>query len=133
MKAQLPPDMTAKSRQVSPFQIFSYVLPSLPLAALGLPIVVHLPQFYASHEIGLSLAVTGLIFSLCRIADVFVDPMMGYFSDRLQTRWGRRRPLVVLGTPILILGIWMVFVPGGPVSVLHLSFWLFLMYVAGRW
>ena len=129
MKAQPPPSTTAKSRQVTPFQIFAYVFPGLPLAALGLPIVVHLPQFYASHEIGLSLAVTGLVFSLCRIADVFVDPMMGYLSDRWRTRWGRRRPLFVLGTPLLVAGIWMTFVPGGPVGWFYLSFWLFLMYV----
>jgi Na+/melibiose symporter-like transporter len=120
---------TGQARHITAFHILAYVLPSLPWAALGLPIVVHLPQFYASKEIGLSLGVTGLVFSLCRIADVFIDPMMGYFSDRLQTRWGRRRPLVVLGTPLLILGIWMVFVPGGHVSVVYLSAWLFVMYV----
>lgn len=119
----------APKRQVTPFQIFAYVFPGLPMAALGLPIVVHLPQFYASHEIGISLAVTGLVFSLCRIADVFVDPVMGYVSDRWRTPWGRRRPLFVLGTPLLIAGIWMVFVPGGPVGPLYLSFWLFAMYV----
>lgn len=117
------------TRHVTPFQILAYVLPAMPLAALGLPIVVYLPQYYASREIGLSLAVTGLVFSLCRIADVFIDPVMGYVSDRLNTRWGRRRPVIVLGTPILLAGIWMVFVPGGPVSVVYLSFWLFLMYV----
>lgn len=128
MKPQSPPEVSVRSRQVTPFQVFAYVLPNVPLAALGLPIIVHLPQFYASREIGLSLAVTGLVFSLCRIADVFVDPVMGYISDRLKTRWGRRRPLLVLGTPILILGIWMTFVPGGPVGVFYLSFWLFLMY-----
>lgn len=128
MKRRLRPAAPSPSRQVTPFRIFTYVLPNIPLAALGLPIVVHLPQFYASREIGLSLAVTGLVFSLCRIADVFIDPVMGYISDRLKTRWGRRRPLLVLGTPILILGIWMTFVPGGPVSVAYLSFWLFLMY-----
>jgi Na+/melibiose symporter-like transporter len=120
---------SAHARHVTPFQILAYVLPAMPLAALGLPIVVYLPQYYASREIGLSLAVTGLIFSLCRIADVFIDPVMGYVSDRLRTRWGRRRPLVVLGTPILVVCIWMVFVPGGPVGVVYLSFWLFLMYV----
>lgn len=126
---QSPPAKPAPKRQVTPFQIFAYVLPGLPLAALGLPIVVFLPQFYASKEIGISLAVTGLVFSLCRIADVFVDPIVGYISDRWRTPWGRRRPLFVLGTPLLIIGIWMVFVPGGPVSPLYLSFWLFAMYV----
>ncbi|MDE3115894.1 MAG: MFS transporter [Pseudomonadota bacterium] len=122
--------MTSRAGRVSPLHIISYVLPAAPLAALGLPIVVHLPQFYASGEIGLSLALTGLVFSLCRIADVFVDPTMGYISDRLSTRWGRRRPMVVAGTPLLLVGIWMVFVPGGPVGPVYLAFWLFVMYVA---
>ncbi|MDE2464011.1 MAG: MFS transporter [Alphaproteobacteria bacterium] len=117
------------SHRLTAFRVFSYVLPNLPLAALGLPIVVHLPRFYASREMGLSLATTGLVFSLCRIADVFIDPLMGYLSDRLRTPFGRRRPMVLLGTPLLALGIWMVFVPGGPVSPLHLSLWLFLMYL----
>jgi Na+/melibiose symporter-like transporter len=117
------------ARQVSTLQMLAYVLPALPLAALGLPIVVHLPQFYASHEIGLSLAMTGAVFSILRLLDVFIDPLMGYWSDRIRTRWGRRRPFVLVGTPILIAGIWMVFVPGGPVSVTYISFWLFVMYL----
>jgi len=124
-----PQEARSSSRHISTLQLVAYVLPGLPLAALGLPIVVHLPQFYASREIGLSLAVTGAVFSILRLLDVFIDPLMGYWSDRLRTRWGRRRPFVLAGTPILILGIWMVFVPGGHVSVTYLSFWLFLMYL----
>ncbi len=110
------------------FRLLAYVLPAVPLAALGMPIVVLLPKFYASREIGLSLLATGAVFSLMRILDVAIDPVMGYWSDRWRTRWGRRRPLIALGTPILALGIWMTFVPGGPVSVFHLCVWLFVMY-----
>lgn len=128
--SEAPPDRALTTSRLPAFRIFAYVLASAPLAALGLPIVVHLPQFYASREMGLSLAATGAIFSLCRIADVFIDPLMGYFSDRWRTPWGRRRPLVLLGTPLLVLGVWMVFLPGGPVSALHLAAWLFVMYVA---
>lgn len=109
--------------------LIAYVLPSAPLAALGLPIVVHLPQFYASREMGLSLLATGGVFSLMRIFDVAIDPAMGYLSDRWRTPIGRRRPLVLLGAPILALGIWMVFVPGGPVGIVHLCFWLAVMYL----
>ncbi len=111
------------------FRIVSYVLVSAPLAALGLPIVVSLPPFYASKEMGLSLAAVGLVFSLMRIIDVAFDPITGYISDRWRTRIGRRRPLILLGTPLLTLGIWMVFVPGGPVSIFHLCAWLFVMYL----
>jgi Na+/melibiose symporter-like transporter len=119
----------AASGRLGILRLVAYVLPAIPLAALGMPIVVHLPQFYASKEIGLGLVVTGAIFSLMRILDVFVDPVMGYWSDRWTTPFGRRKPLILIGAPILALGIWMTFVPGGPVSPLYLCFWLFVMYL----
>jgi GPH family glycoside/pentoside/hexuronide:cation symporter len=117
------------SQHLSAFRLLVYVLPAIPLAALGMPIVVHLPNFYASSEIGLGLAVTGAIFAAMRIFDLFVDPITGYWSDRWRTPFGRRRPIILLGAPILAIGIWKVFVPGGPVGVTYLCFWLFVMYI----
>jgi Na+/melibiose symporter-like transporter len=119
----------AASSKLSWFTVLAYVLPSFPLAAVGMPLVVHLPQFYASKEIGLSLGAAAAVFGFCRIVDVFLDPTMGYFSDQWRTRWGRRRPMIAIGAPILALGLWMVFVPGGHVSATYLAFWLMLMYV----
>ena len=109
--------------------IVAYVLPSFPLAALGMPIVVHLPNFYASKEVGIRLAVVGAIFGLMRILDILIDPIAGYVSDRWRTRFGRRRPVMALGTPILVVGIWLAFVPGGVVSVPYVCFCLFVMYL----
>jgi len=127
----LKPDriVSERSRRVSYFQLLAYVLPAVPLAALGMPIVVHLPQFYASKEVGLGFVVTGLIFSVMRIFDVIVDPVMGYWSDRWRTPIGRRKPFILIGAPLLAVGIWMVFVPGGHVSAFYLCFWLFVMYL----
>jgi len=110
-------------------QLIAYALPSISLAAVGMPLVVHLPQFYASKEIGLSLVVTGSVFTLMRLLDVIIDPIAGYVSDRWVTRWGRRRPMLAIGAPLLALGAWQVFVPGGPVTAVHLGFWLFVMYL----
>lgn len=126
----LRPDRVANAQDRLGFlRIFAYVLPALPLAALGMPIVVHLPQYYASKEVGLGLAVTGVIFSVMRIFDVAIDPITGYWSDRWRTPFGRRKPLILIGTPILALGIWMTFVPSGHVGVPYLCFWLFVMYL----
>ena len=35
----------------------------------------------------------------------------GYYSDGLETRWGRRRPFVVLGTPGIVISGFLLFVP----------------------
>lgn len=117
------------SGRVGLFTLISYVFPSLALAAVGMPLVVHLPNFYASKEMGLSLVVTGAVFTILRTLDVVIDPVAGYVSDRLKTRFGRRRPMLALGAPILAIGIWMVFVPGGAVSPVHLGVSLFVMYL----
>ncbi|MBI3677019.1 MAG: MFS transporter [Proteobacteria bacterium] len=114
--------------RVSWFKMFAYVSPSLAIAALGLPLVVHLPPLYASKEIGIDLALTGVIFGTLRFIDVLIDPLMGYFSDRWRTRWGRRRPMIVLGTPLLMLGAWMLFVPVANAGPVYLATWLFVMY-----
>jgi len=35
--------------------------------------------------------------------DAIDNPVYGYLSDRTRTRWGRRRPWLAIGTPLLIL------------------------------
>lgn len=125
----LRPGRIGSSDRIGTLRVLAYVLPSFALAAVGMPLVVHLPQFYASREVGLSLTATGAIFAGLRFFDVFVDPVAGYASDQWRTPFGRRRPMMVLGAPLLAIGIWMVFVPGGPVTPLHLGFWLFAMYL----
>lgn len=47
--------------------------------------------------LGVNPAVVGFIGFLPRIIDAVSDPMTGYFSDNLRTRWGRRRPLILIG------------------------------------
>lgn len=37
--------------------------------------------------------------------DALDNPVYGFLSDRTRTRWGRRRPWLTIGTPLLILGL----------------------------
>jgi len=47
--------------------------------------------------LGINPALVGFIGFLPRIMDAVSDPVTGYFSDNLRTRWGRRRPLIFFG------------------------------------
>ena len=102
---------------------------SMPIAAMIMPVAVYMPPFY-SETLGLDLATVGLIFTLARIWDVVTDPLMGLAIDRFDTRWGRRKHWIAIGVPIMMLAIWMVFVPNPEtVSGLYLGFWLMVMYL----
>ncbi len=114
----------------------SYALPAMPLALVGLPMAVYLPAIYADSDgFGLTLGLVGLIITLSRFTDVITDPIIGFLSDRLKTRWGRRKPFILVGTPIYAAGIWLLFVPViefRDVSILGLEFnigypYLFIM------
>ena len=52
---------TAPKDRVKASWLFAYSLPGLPIAAMGLPLAVHLPNFYAV-EVGLGYFVGGAIF-----------------------------------------------------------------------
>jgi len=119
---------TLEGGDVKRWSIFAYSLPSIPIAALGLPLVVALPPYYAA-EAGLSAATVGIVLMLCRFWDMFTDPVLGVISDRTRTRWGRRRPWMVVAVPILMLAVYMVFFPMDGANALYLGFWMFALYV----
>ncbi|MBO6669744.1 MFS transporter [Parvibaculum sp.] len=115
-------------KRLSPWRLAAFSGPAIPIAALGLPIGVYLPQFYAG-PMGLGLAAVGTIFMLLRFWDVITDPLMGIISDRYTSRWGRRRHWIVLSVPLLVICAYMAFVPTAPVTSLYLFGWMFFLYI----
>jgi Na+/melibiose symporter-like transporter len=108
--------------------LLAYAAPAAPISAMGLPIAVYLPPFYAG-EVGLGLSLVGSIFMLARFWDVVTDPILGILSDRFWTRWGRRRHWIVVGTPIIMVAAYKVFIPETPVSGSYLLGWMLVLYV----
>jgi Na+/melibiose symporter-like transporter len=90
--------------------LFAYALPGLPIAALGLPLAVHVPNFYAV-DVGLGYGLAGAVFGLARFLDIFLDPAMGVITDRTRTKWGRRRIWMVLSVPVMIAASFLLFMP----------------------
>ena len=95
---------------------------AIPLAIYGYPLAIWLPPHYGA-SLG-SLALVGTLLMLARFTDVFTDPLMGEISDRGRTRFGRRKPYMVLGAPCLMVSAWFLFVPPDGAGVLYLLFWL---------
>lgn len=115
-------------QRLSNWKLVFFSSPAIPIASLGLPLTVFLPQYYEG-SMGLSLATVGTVFLLARLWDVITDPMMGVLSDRFPTRWGRRRHWIVMSVPILLLSGYMIYFPSGEVTAFYLFGWLFVLYV----
>jgi GPH family glycoside/pentoside/hexuronide:cation symporter len=107
--------------------IWAFGLVAMPLATIGLPLAIYLAPFYAG-EMGVSLAALGTAMMIARLADSCLDPFIGAFSDRLRTRFGRRKPVLVIGTVVLLLGLTQLFNPGKGVGMAYFLGWLAVMY-----
>ena len=112
----------------SSWTLAAFAAPCLPLAALGLPLVVYLPEYYVS-ELGLSLSVVGMAFLLVRVADIILDPILGGMMDRTRTRIGRFRPWLAASTPVLMIASYFLFMAKPGVGPLYLWAWLVVCYV----
>jgi Na+/melibiose symporter-like transporter len=108
--------------------LFAWALPCIPYAAIGLPLAVYLPHYYSTY-IGVDLGVVGSVFLMVRSIDIFFDPVVGWAMDRTRNRFGPYRTWITLGTPILGLAIWMIFMAPKGVDQDYLFRWLLVLYL----
>jgi glycoside/pentoside/hexuronide:cation symporter, GPH family len=59
--------------------------------------------------LGLSPTLVGIIMVVFRIWDGISDPMFGWLSDNARTRWGRRRPFILIGGVVIGLSLPLVY------------------------
>ena len=107
-------------------KILVYGFPSLPLASLYFSIYVLLGEFYFDNY-GLSLSIIGSTFIVIRLFDAFSDPIMGYISDNFISKFGKRKPWVIIGGAIFVFSTWFLFVPiFNSVGFNYFFFWLLM-------
>ena len=115
-------------RGLGEWRIGCYSAMYLPLSVALLPVGVYVQPHYA--ELGISLSVIAAIIVVARLSDGVTDPLIGVLSDKLRTRIGRRKPWIILGTPLLMLSIYMLFLPPPAPSVWYFGFWIVMIYFA---
>jgi len=84
----------------------AYGLLGLPIAMAALPLYVHLPKFYGG-DLGMDLALVGVLLLATRLVDAVSDPLLGAWSDRVRDR----RVFVLASIPLLALGMLGLFHP----------------------
>jgi GPH family glycoside/pentoside/hexuronide:cation symporter len=57
------------------------------------------------------VGVIGLALGIGKFIEVFDDPLIGWWSDRTRSRWGRRIPFILLGAPVLGIAFWLIWIP----------------------
>lgn len=87
--------------------------------------VVFVLVFY-NQVLGLSGTTTGFVLFLGVVWDAISDPLVGVWSDRFRSRWGRRHPFMIAGAIPLGIGFLGLFAPPQSVadSSTLLALWL---------
>ncbi|MDW8141758.1 MAG: MFS transporter, partial [Candidatus Bipolaricaulota bacterium] len=84
--------------------------------------------FFYLDTLKLDPALVGLGWgTLYALWNAINDPLIGYLSDRTRTRWGRRIPYILFGTPLLVLSFVFLWMP--PEAVREDSDRLFLYFL----
>jgi GPH family glycoside/pentoside/hexuronide:cation symporter len=112
-------------------KLLAYAAPAFALAVVGIPVYVYIPKFY-TDVIGVNITVMGVLISAVRIFDAITDPLLGFLSDKTQTRYGRRRPYIVIGSIFLAISIFMLFNPPAASPAFGsywFALWIFLLFL----
>ncbi|MCR5826298.1 MAG: MFS transporter [Oscillospiraceae bacterium] len=94
-------------------------------------ILMTFASYIATGVYGATAVLAGTILTGSRMFDAVTDPLIGLLTDRISTRFGRCRPLAVVGYVVTALAVLAMFVicPGkGKIGVFVL---LYLLYIVG--
>ncbi|MFN7056493.1 MFS transporter [Hyphomonas sp.] len=106
----------------------AFALPSFTFYIMNGPIVGILPVLYAKER-GLDLAAIGTAMLIARMLDAITDPAIGLASDRTRTRWGSRKPYMMVGALLTAIGIRFLFAPPEGVDIVYFFIVYTLMFL----
>lgn len=65
--------------------------------------------FYYTNCAGIDAGAAGFMLVITKFVDAFTDYMVGYLIDRTDTKMGRYRPWMLIGAPVLAVGMVLLF------------------------
>ena len=94
----------AAARYLSVGTMFSFGIGEAAGAFMGMAWGVLL-LFYYQQVVGIEAALVGLAIAIAIMVDAITDPLIGTWSDRIRTRWGRRHPMLLAAALPLALSL----------------------------
>ncbi len=107
----------------------AYAMPGFAGMAISIPLGIHMNVFYADTVL-VPLGYIGFAIALARGLDALTDPLMGWITDRTNTRWGRRRPWILLGAPLSAICLIMLFSPPESLKGVSGAVWFTVFYLS---
>lgn len=98
-----------KTNQLPRYQKLAWGMGGMANDLINVITVLAIPIY--SIALGVNPAWIGIVLMLPRIWDAFSDPIMGHISDNFRSRWGRRRPLILLGAILLFITFSLLWMP----------------------
>lgn len=83
-------------------------------------------SFFLLTAFGMDPFLAGLLGGLPRLYDAITDPIMGYISDNTTSRYGRRKPYILIGaiwSGLMFIALWQL----DPANSQTYNFWYFLI------
>lgn len=115
--------------RLSTWTLIAFAGPSLVIQLIGFPVLMILPTYYAEHTL-VSLAAVGTVLGATRLVDAFTDPLVGVLTDRTKSRWGGRKPWLVVAAILGVVGIHFLFGPSTTATAGYLLGWTLVVNLA---
>ena len=98
-------------------------------------ILLTFASYVATGVYGVSTVLAGYTITGTRVFDAITDPLIGLWCDRFESKWGRARPLTIIGWAIMSVSVFAMFKLGlgaglGKLSVLVFIL-IYLVYILG--
>ena len=100
------------------WQILAYGCVRVPLAIGFATLIMFIPTYYGI-DLKLGLGLVGVLLAAGRVFDFITDPLIGFLSDKINSRFGVRKPLVCLGLSLFCLATFLLFLPPQNVSPIY--------------
>ncbi|WP_202171409.1 MFS transporter [Bacillus sp. USDA818B3_A] len=86
---------------------------------------------FATEALKMNPVITGIILTVSRLFNAFIDPIVGTFIDKTETKFGKFRPFLVSGSIIMNISLIMLFQMSFIIPENFQIFWIIFFY--GLW